>query len=225
MAGTSFIYHKRKPLFFLFPMSSPVQKLTDVVKSSKLTGHLLHRDSQDPLIVSPCLKHKSGQWDAESSAKISEAESTYRKICGPVQVGRSGLGSSKQLVIPKKKSHAYRSLILSFSKELSEEETTLRACKLQLQCSWTLWKNDLKNNLSWKSILAISPNLLSFCLAATYSFLSSPGNLMWWHLSEECSCFLCKKEHCTLARILRACKTFIQQDHFTYQHDCSFKID
>ena len=72
----------------------------------------------------------SGQWDAESSAKTSQGELTYRKIHGPVQLGRSSLGSSKQLVIPNKNSHAYRSLISSISNELSEEETTLRASKL-----------------------------------------------------------------------------------------------
>ena len=85
---------------------------------------------------------------AESSAKTLEAELTYRKIRGPAQQGKSNLGSSKQLVIPNKRSHGYRSLISSISKELSVEETTLRACKLQLQCSWTLWENYVKNNLS-----------------------------------------------------------------------------
>ena len=103
--------------------------------SSKLSGHLFLRDSQDHLIVSSCPKLKSASWDAESSTKTSEAKLTYQKIFGLIQVGRSGLGSSKHLVILNKKSHACRSLISSISKELSEEETTLRACKLQLQCS------------------------------------------------------------------------------------------
>ena len=65
----------------------------------------------------------------------------------------------------------------------------------------------------------MSPNLLSFCLAATYNILPSPSNLLRWHLSEESSCFLCKKEHCTLAHILGACKISLQQGHFTYRHD------
>ena len=77
------------------PCPLPVKKLTAVLKSSKLSGHLLLRDSQDPLIVPSCPKLKSGQWDAESSIKTSETELTYRKIRGPVQLGRSGLGSSK----------------------------------------------------------------------------------------------------------------------------------
>ena len=94
-----------------YPCPLPVTKLTAVLKSSKLSGHLLLRYSQDPLIASFCTKLKSGQWDSETSAKTSEAELTYLKICGPIEVERSGLGSSKQLVILRKKSHAYRTLI------------------------------------------------------------------------------------------------------------------
>ena len=67
----------------------------------------------------------------------------------------------------------------------------------------------------------MSPNLLSFCLAATY-VLPSPSNLLRWHLSEESSCFLCKKEHCTLAHILGACKISLQQGRFIYRHDSVF---
>ena len=101
MAGTSFINHNHKPLFFLSPCPLPVKKLTAVLKSSKLSEHFHLRDSEDLLIVSSCLKLKSGQWDAESSP--SETELTYLKICGPTKVGRSSLGASKQLVIPNKK--------------------------------------------------------------------------------------------------------------------------
>lgn len=67
----------------------------------------------------------------EFSAKTSEAELTYWKIRGPIQVGQSDLGSSKQFVIPNKRSHGYRSLILSISKQFSEEKISLRACKLE----------------------------------------------------------------------------------------------
>ena len=75
------------------PCPLPVKKLTAVLKSSKLSAHFLLRDSQDPLIVSSCPKLKSGQWDVESSAKTSETELTYWKICGPIQVGRSDLNN------------------------------------------------------------------------------------------------------------------------------------
>ena len=58
-------------------------------------------------------------------------------------------------------------------------------------------------------------------------FFLSSGNigssfsqyLLWWQLSKEFSCFLRKREHCTLAHILGACKISLQQDRFTYQHN------
>ena len=56
-------------------------------------------------------------------------------------------------------------------------------------------ENYVKNNLSWKAILAMPPNWLSFCLsAATYNVRPSPSNLLLWHLSE-------KKDHYTLAHM------------------------
>ena len=109
-------------------------------------------------------------------------------------------------------------MILSISKELFEEETTLGACKLQLQCSWKFWENYVKDDLLWKSILAMSPSLFCFCLVATY-VLSSRSNLLRWHLSGESSCFLCQKEHCTLAHVLGSCNIYLQQGRFKYRND------
>ena len=170
------------------------------------------------MIVSSCTRLKSWSVGCRIFAKTSEAELTYQKICSPIQIGRSGLVSPKQLVILNKKSHAYGSLILSISKELSEKENTLRACKLQIQCSWTLWENYVKNDFPWKSALAMSHNLLSFCLAATHNVLPSPSHLLQWDLFEESSGFLCKKEYCTLPHILEGCKVSLKQGHFTYRH-------
>ena len=49
-----------------------VKKFAAVFKSSKLSGYLLLRDSQDPWTTSSCTKLKSGQWDEEFSVKTSE---------------------------------------------------------------------------------------------------------------------------------------------------------
>ena len=96
MVGTSFSYHKRKPLFLLIPVSSSRQKfLLLYSRPPKLNGYLLLRDSQASLIGLSYPKLKSGQRDAASSAKTSEAELSYQKIHGPIQVGWSGLGSFK----------------------------------------------------------------------------------------------------------------------------------
>ena len=94
---------------------------------------------------------------------------------------------------------------------------------LQLQGQWTKWENYVKNDLSWSSILAMPPNLLSFCLASTYDVLPSPSNLKCWCISTESSCFLCGKDVCTTAHVLGACKTSLTPDRFTFRHNSVLK--
>ena len=61
------------------------------------------------------------------------------------------------------------------------------------------------------------PNLLLFCLGASYNVLPSPNNLKWRQL--ESRCFLCHKDVCTISHILGARKIFLQQGRFTFRHD------
>ena len=63
------------------------------------------------------------------------------------------------------------------------------------------------------------PNLLSFCLGATYNVFPSPENLKRLHLASESRCFLCHKYVCTISYILGACKVSLEQGRFTFRHD------
>ena len=106
-----------------------------------------------------------------------------QKIHGPIQVGKTALGSPKQLIIPPpQKRHAYRSLISLIPKEFSEEGTSLRACNLQLQCSWTLWR--ITSHGSQYLQCHLTYFLFVLC-QQTHKVLPSHSNLWWWHLSEE----------------------------------------
>ena len=61
------------------------------------------------------------------------------------------------------------------------------------------------------------PNLLSFCLEATYNVLLSPSNLKRWHLASEYKYFLCYKDVCTIPHILG--KISLQQSRFTFRQE------
>ena len=98
--------------------------------------------------------------------------------------------------------------------KFTESPTTL-----QLQCHWAQWEGNIQKNLTWKTYLVMPPNLLSFCLGATYNVLPSPKNLKRWHLASESRCFLCHKDVCTIPHILGACKISLQQGRFTFRHD------
>ena len=67
------------------------------------------------------------------------------------------------------------------------------------------------------------PNLLSFCLEATYNVLPSPKNLKRWHLASESRCLLCHKDVCTIPHTIGACKISLQQGRCTFRHDSVLK--
>ena len=131
---------------------------------------------------------------------------------------------SKCQTVPKRKhSHEYRKLVSDTSKEISEDENMCKALQLQVQGQWTRWENYVKNDLSWNSILAMPPNLLSFCLSSTYDVLPSPSNLKCWRICTESSCFFCNKDVCTTAHVLGACQISLSQGRFTFRHDSVLK--
>ena len=206
------------------PCPLPIKSLTSILKSSKISGHLLLRDSQDPLVSGSTPVLKSGSWKVEEAVRSAEAELHFKTIRGPPQFGRAGLGMSKRPTLPKmKNSHEYRKLVSDTSKEISEEENLCKAVQLQVQGQWTRWENYVKHDLSWNDILATPPNLLSFCLSSTYDVLPSPNNLKRWHICTESSCFLCNKEVCTTAHVLGGCQSSLNQGRFTFRHDSVLK--
>ena len=52
-----------------------------------------------------------------------------------------------------------------------------KAVQLQVQGQLSQWVNYIQNNFSWKSLLALPVNLVSFCLASTFDVLPSPSNI------------------------------------------------
>ena len=201
------------------PCPIPVKSLTSIFKSSKISGHLLLRDSRDPLVSSSVPTLKAGSWDIKKTIKVAEDDLAFQKILGHIQHGTSGLGLNKLAKMPPKQSHEYRRLVSKAAKEIEEENSFARAVQLQVQGQWTRWTNYVQNDLSWKTILAMPQSLLSFCLGATFDTLPSPSNLQRWHITTEPSCFLCGKEICTAAHILGACKVALSQGRFTFRHD------
>ena len=202
------------------PCPLPVKSLTSILKSCKISGHLLLRDSQDPLVSGNKIEIKSGQWKVGKAVESSESELRFRRIRGPPQFGKAGLGITTKKAMPtEKSSREYRKLISDTSKEIDEETNMSKALQLKVQGQWTRWENYVKNDISWKSVLAMPPNLLSFCLSSTYDVLPSPSNLKRWHICSEASCFLCGKEVCTTSHVLGACTTSLNQGRFTFRHD------
>ena len=196
-----------------------LKSLTSILKASKFSGHLLLRDSKDNVISSCKPKLKSGSWKVEETVRSAEAEFRFKELRGATQFGIAGLGLPMSSPTPKVKHYReYRKLVSTTSREIEEEANICKALQLKVQGQWTRWENCVKNDLSQISILAMPPNLLSFCLSSTYDVLPSPRNLRCWGICSEASCFLCQKEVCTTAHILCACKKALSQGRFTFRH-------
>ena len=76
---------------FISPCPLFIKSLTSILKSSKISGHLLLRDSKKPLVSSVSPSLESGHWKATSATHITEAELNFCKKSGPLHLGRSGL--------------------------------------------------------------------------------------------------------------------------------------
>ena len=99
----------------LLPCSLPIKSLIGILKSPKIGGLLLLRDSKDPTVASIDPKIKSGKWNAKSAYSIVETELSFLKIRGPSQTGKSGVGVFKSPQILFKQTHGYRKVISSNS--------------------------------------------------------------------------------------------------------------
>ena len=131
------------------PCPLPINSLTSILKSCKISGHLLFRNSKDPLVAASNPVLKSGSWKVKDAVRSAESELAFQTIRGPPQFGRAGLGTTKSEGMPAKRTHQYRKLVSVTSTEIDEESNMRKALQLQLQGQWTRWENYVKNDLSW----------------------------------------------------------------------------
>ena len=172
------------------PCPLPLKSLTSILKSTKVSGHLLLRESADKQISKSASQLKCGFWDVAEAVVDAESRLEFQKVIGYHQTSRAGFGSFKSPSIPRRNSHEYRRLISDLVGEVDENAYHAKSVQLHLQGYWTKWCDFVKNDLSWKTLLAMPSSLISFCLGATFDTLPSPSNLKHWRLITESFCFL-----------------------------------
>ena len=151
---------------------------------------MLLRESADKEISKSASQLKCGFWDVPEAVVDAESRLEFQKVIGHHQTSRAGFGSFKSPSIPRRNSHEYRRLISDLVGEVDENAYHAESVQLHLQGYRTKWYDFVKNDLSWKTLLAIPSSLISFCLGATFDTLPSPSNLKRWRLITESSCFL-----------------------------------
>ena len=184
---------------------------------------MLLKYSKDPVVSTCKPKLQSGKLQVDKEVLTAEEEIHLKNVIGTPCLDRSGLGSQKTMRNPDKHSHAYRKLVSSTSRAIQEESNIAKAAQLQVQGQWLRWESYVKNDFTWKTLLATPPNLLSFCIQSTFDTLPSPSNLRRWRITTEASCTLCKKEVCPTTHILGGCQIALSQGRFTFRHDTVLK--
>ena len=84
------------------PCPLSIKSLSSALKASKISGHLLLRNSQDPLISSCLPKLQTGAWKVEDTVLPCESDIKFNKICGSHYNNRLGLGYTTTAKVPKK---------------------------------------------------------------------------------------------------------------------------
>ena len=217
------LHHSTSSLSFYSsasPCPLPIKSFSSALKAPKISGHLLLRNSQDPLVSSCVPKFRTGTWKVEDAVLSCENDIKIRQVCGSGHHNKHGLGYTTTPKVPKNQSSKhYRRYISDHHKTIDDTYAFSKAVQLQVQGQWTRWINYVQQDFSWASLMAMPANLTSFCLASTYDTLPSPTNLKRWRITTEAMCTLCSKDVCTTAHILGACKVALQQGIYTFRHD------
>ena len=217
------LHHSTSSLCFYSsasPCPLPIKSLSSALKASKISGHLLLRNSQDPLVSSCVPKLRTGTWKVEDAVLSCENDIKISQVCGNGHHNKHGLGYTTTPRVPKNQSSKhYRRYISEHHKTIDDTYAFSKAVQLQVQGQWTRWINYVQEDFSWASLMAMPTNLTSFCLASTYDTLPSPTDLKRWRITTEAMCTLCSKDVCTTAHILGACKVALQQGRYTFRHD------
>ena len=217
------LHHSTSSLCFdssASPCPLPIKSLSSALKASKISGHLLSRNSQDPLISSCVPKLQTGAWKVEDTVLSCENDIKFNKICGSQYNNRLGLGyTATPKVRINKSSKDCRSYISNHHRTNDETYAMSKAVQLQVQGQWTRWLNYIQQDFSWATLMAMPANLTSFCLASPFDTLPSPTNLKRWRITTEAMCTLCSKDVYTITYILGACKVLLQQERYTFRHD------
>ena len=100
---------------------------------------------------------------------------------------------------------------------LEEEQRKSRAVTQAKQCAWTKWNDIEPIKLSWKSLITVEPQAISFLLRSTYDLLPNATNLKLWGYTNSDLCFPCKSDRGTLRHVLSACPQSLQM--YTWRHN------
>ena len=214
------LHHSTSSLCFyssVSPCPLPLKSLSSALKASKISGHLLLRNSKDPLVSSCVPKLQTGTWKVEDAVLPCEKNTKISPVCGNGRHNRHGLEYTTTPKVPKNKSSKHYQRYISAHHETTDDSYGFsKAVQLQAQGQWTRWMKYVKQGF-WASLMATSQSY--FLLSSLYIRHTSVSyqpqkmeNNNWDHGH------LWSKDVCTTAHILRASKVSLLQGRYTFRH-------
>ena len=155
----------------------PIKSYLSSLKASKISGHLLLRNSKDPLVSSCVPKLQTGTWKVEDAVLSCENNIKISQVCGNGHHNRHGLGYTTTPKVSKNKSSKHYQRYISVHHETIDDTYLLLLQSCPTAGSGPVEKNYVQQDFSWASLVAMTTNLTSFCLASTCDTLPSPTNL------------------------------------------------
>ena len=141
----------------------PIKSLSPALKAPKLSGHLLLRNSQDPLVSSCVPKLRTGTWKVEDAVLSCENDIKISQVCGNGHHNKHGLGyTTTPKVLKNQSSKHHRRYISDHHKTIDDTYVFSKAVQLQVQGQWTRWINYVQEDFSWTSLMAMPANLIPF---------------------------------------------------------------
>ena len=172
---------------------------------------MMMKDSANEIIQKAYPDIKSGtKWSAIKATQEVECSLRTKDIIGVTQTYRAGLGSTSKKVFSKVGPKGKRDMVSEEIRIFEEEQRKTRAVTQAKQCAWTQWNDIEPIKLSWKSLIAMEPQAITFLLHSTYDLLPNVTNLKLWGYTNSDLCFSCKSDRSTLRHVLSACPQSLQ---------------
>ena len=101
--------------------SLPIKSLSSALEASKISGHLLLRNSKEPLVSNCVPKLRTGTWKVEDAVLSCENDIKISQVCGSGHHNRQGLGYTTTTKVPKNKSSKHYQRYISVHHETIDE--------------------------------------------------------------------------------------------------------
>lgn len=202
------------------PCALPLRSLTKDFKKTKTNAMMQLKQSKDESVNKNVPRLKTGsKWKVEDAVNRAESRIRLNEIIGQGQTSKAGLGLIPRSQVPHPLSRGHRKAVSQMVEIEEDERMFTKAVQQSVQGKWTRWQKAIQRDMTWNTLLASSPRLISFTLGATYDTIASPANLYRWGLSENSCCKLCEKDGCNVSHILSGCTVALSQGRYRYRHN------